>query len=131
VQPTFGGGIRDAFVLKVTDTLELVAGGKMRIPASVKLKPTPLGQTVSKFFEIENLSEKKILTGEVGTLTAPFTVDSNGGRFAIQPGKSRRVRIKFTADRLGIITQVLRVTSSDPRAGEVFVLIRGEGLPDR
>lgn len=126
-QPTFGGGDRDAFLLKITDdTVVPTKKGKISAPNIVKFGTVPLFTTMTKFLDIKNTG-KGDLVGTVGTLSAPYSVAAGGGIFSIAPGKKLRVILHYVADSPVTQTAKLLITSNDPKNPNFIVKLTGKG----
>jgi len=70
------------------------------------------------------------LTGTVGSLTAPFSVNRGGGAFSLRPGRSRSVRVRFSPSASGVFTGTLEIThNAANQPNPAPVSLSGQGLP--
>ncbi|UCE03009.1 MAG: choice-of-anchor D domain-containing protein [Candidatus Latescibacterota bacterium] len=63
----------------------------------------------------------------VGANAAEFQLVSGGGAFALQPGATRDLEVRFQPGILGSKTAALRIASNDPDAGTFDVALGGIG----
>jgi len=86
------------------------------------------GPTKTKTFTIKNSSKKGTLTGTVGTLSAPYTVEAGEGSFTLHPGQTEPVTIEFAptlppgADKATLVIQ-----SNTPKHPVETVKLTGTG----
>jgi hypothetical protein len=83
-----------------------------------------------KTFTIKNSSKIGTLTGTVGTLSAPYTVEAGEGSFTLPPGQTEPVTIEFEpmAANLGKDPATLSVSSNDPKHLSEKVKITGTSV---
>jgi len=83
-----------------------------------------------KTFTIKNSSKKDTLTGTVGTLSAPYTVEAGEGPFTLDPGGMQPVTVQFapTAANLGKDPATLGISSNDPKHLSENVKLTGIGV---
>ena len=66
-------------------------------PPSVNSGSVNVGQFSDQTFTITNQpASNATLTGNVGTLAAPFSVQTGGGVFSLTPGQSATVTVRFS-----------------------------------
>ncbi len=126
VQPTYGGGFRDAYVAKITDEEELNVSGRIQMPRKVDFGTCPIGAITTKFVTIRNVGDKP-LSGTVGLVDAPFRCDVSGGTFLLRARQKMNLRLTFRPDRQGDVSARLIVTSSDNRTPQSVLRILGRG----
>jgi Abnormal spindle-like microcephaly-assoc'd, ASPM-SPD-2-Hydin len=105
------------------------------VPApAITVTPTTLGfltvgteTTLSKSLTVKNTANGGILTGNVPTLVAPFSVTAGGGAFSLSAGQAKNVTVQFTPTTPGAVTANLVITSNDPNKPSTTVKVTGTG----
>ena len=69
-----------------------------------------------------------LLTGSVGTLSAPFTVTAGTGNYSLLPGQKLPITVEFTPTSPVHATATLIVTSSDPAIPDINLPLAGTGV---
>jgi hypothetical protein len=109
-----------------TPTPTPVAGsmhfGRLHVPFGTVAQ----GSTKSETFRIRNMG-KFDLHITVGTLLAPFQVQSGGGSTTLSKGQVAPVTVTFTPTAVGKVSQDLTVTSDDPKHPSRTVTVSGTG----
>jgi DNA-binding beta-propeller fold protein YncE len=100
-------------------------GGRLRLDRLLLLPATRVGGTSALTLFLDNVGTG-VLAGNVGTLTAPFTVLSGAGRFVLGPGQSQAVVIRFTPAAEGGFAGNLLIQSTDIEQPTVNVLVVGQ-----
>jgi hypothetical protein len=111
-------------------------GGTQQPQAAIGCEPDRVdfgeviaGQTSEKTFSVTNTSGSVVLTGTVGVLAAPFSVPSGEGAYALSPGLSRTVTIRFAPQSSGDYSTTLSVTHNGGNAVSPAVIsITGRGV---
>src|SRR5262249_33487821 len=67
------------------------------------------------------------LAGSVGTLAAPFTVRSGGGKVTLAAGKAQSVGVEFRPAQKKAFSASLAITSDDPKRKSASVAVSGTG----
>ena len=99
-------------------------------PTSVNFGNVDVGQTFDKTITITNQSSSANLTGNVGTLSPPFSVVSGGGSFNLTHGQSVTVTVRFSPTAAGVANQNLSIThNAGNQASPISVPLSGTGGP--
>lgn len=126
IQPDYGGGISDAFLVKVTDEAPIVASGTIRVGRKMKFPKTPVGFVVSKRIRIMNVA-KKPLAVKILPCPPPFTVADGGGSYIMPPRSYQWVTIQFKPDVVGPVSHAMGIECSDKKRSNVRVNLSGRG----
>ncbi len=99
-------------------------------PGSVNFGNVNVGQSANQTITITNqASSTAALTGSVGTLSAPFSVESGGGTFNLTPGQSVTVTVQFSPITAGTASAVLSITHNAANQNNpVLVAVSGTGI---
>jgi len=92
----------------------------------VNFGPSFLGVPVERVLTLSNRGSALLVVDGLGTDHADFVVEPDG--FALFPGGSRDVLVRFRPSVVGPIEGHLLIASSDPDEGDVAVPLRGEGI---
>ncbi len=87
--------------------------------------------TKSKTLTIKNTSPHGVLSGNVPAASAPFTVTAGGGAFNLAGGQKGSVTVQFAPTAPGADSEILTITSNDPKRPSVNVKLTGKGAPGR
>jgi len=70
------------------------------------------------------------LTGNVGTLAAPFSVQSGGGPFSLTQGQSKSVTVRFSPTSPGVASENLSIThnATNPPGPTSTIPLSGNGV---
>ena len=80
-------------------------------PVDLSFGNTYIGQSANQTITITNqASSTAVLKGNVGTLSAPFSVVSGGGTFNLAPGESVTVTVQFLPTTAGSASASLSIT---------------------
>ena len=99
-------------------------------PTSVDFGSVVIGQSVDQTVTITNQSSSTAtLTGNVETLSSPFSVVSGGGAFSLAPGASQTVVVRFSPTAAGPASGNLTIThnATNP-VGPTNVSLTGAGV---
>jgi hypothetical protein len=96
-------------------------------PMSLGFLSVGIGKTKTLPLTIKNSGKGGTLTGNVATVSAPFTVTSGGGGFSLSPGQTKIVAVEFVPTIVGAVSATLVITSNDPKHASVNVKITGTG----
>jgi plastocyanin len=98
-------------------------------PASVSFGNVNVGSTSDQTVTITNqATSDATLTGNVGTLAAPFSVQSGGGAFSLTPGQSTTVTVRFSPTVAGAASGTLSIThNATNQASPTTVSLSGAG----
>ncbi len=113
---------RKSVTVLITGT---AAAGKIEVPSSVAFGAQKVGTKPTMKFKVTN-EGPGVLHGKVGTLSAPFSVTSGGGSFALSSGKSTSVTIEFVPVASKEVSEKLTITSDDPAHPSVQVAVTGK-----
>jgi plastocyanin len=108
------------------------AGPTMNIsvtPASVNFGNISVGHFLDQTLTITNQAgSTAALTGSVGTLAAPFSVQSGGGAFNLSPGQSASVIVRFSPTAAGAVSTNLSIThNATNQASPTSIPLSGTG----
>jgi len=117
-------------------------GGPRRLATNVATAPTftSLSETLAfgpakqngtpklLSFKIKNIGTGQ-LVGQVGSLTAPFSVTAGGGAFNLAPGATEKVTVQFAPTAPGHVSQPLTiiVTAPGKPVAGITVTVSGKG----
>lgn len=79
-------------------------------PGRIDFTELVAGRYAEEIVTLTNVSGTATLTGTVGSLAAPFSIESGGGTFTLGPGASRSVTIRFAPAAEGDYSATLNVT---------------------
>lgn len=99
-------------------------------PVPVSFGNVVVGESVTQTLTITNLSSSAgILEGNIGSLSAPFSVKSGGGTLRLTPGASLSVELAFSPTVAGVSSQALTITHNATNlVNPVDVALTGTGL---
>ena len=99
-------------------------------PAPVSFGKAGVSQSSDQVITIKNVSTSiGPLTGNVGTLSAPFSVLSGGGAFTLDPGQSTSVFLRFSPSTTGLSSGTLAIThNANNRTSPTNVPLSGTGV---
>lgn len=80
---------------------------------------------------IKNVSPHGVLSGNVPAGSAPFTVTAGSGAFNLSGGQKESVTVQFAPTAPGADSEILTITSNDPKRPSVNVKLTGKGAPGR
>ncbi len=118
-----------------TESIPLIGTGV--VPANISVNPSSVdfgnvtvGQSASRTIIITNeATYTGALTGNVGTLAAPFSVVSGGGPFNLTPGQSMAVTVQLTPTTAGLASTNLSIThSATNQTSPIKILLGGSGV---
>ena len=115
-------GVTDVFV-RDRDT----AAPRLSAPGSRKYGNVAVGAMKTLTVKIRNVGTAT-LTGTVKAVKKPFKITKGGGAFSIAPGKTKRVKVKFSPTAVGPAKRVLVITSNDPSKPKKKVKLIGAGV---
>ncbi len=120
---TIGKQQANAFMAEIDPTV--LCARLVLTPQSISFPNRGVGApAVSKKFSIRNTGRGP-LQGDVGALSAPFTVAEGGGGFSLNPGASMTVEVQFAPTMPNTFQQVLLVTSDDPYHQQMSIPVAG------
>jgi hypothetical protein len=93
-------------------------------PSRIRFPDTRIGRTKTKTLTLKNTGAGPV-HGTVGTLPAPFAVQSGGGAFTIPAGDSLEVVVAFTPTVRGRATATLAITSDSKGTANFNIEIKG------
>src|SRR5207244_426664 len=99
---------------------------KLQVTGTLAFPITNRGRSsLTRFVVIKNVGTGTAkLTGNVGTLAAPFVVTSGAGAFSLSPGQTKSVGVVFRPTRTGTFRATLVITSN---GGNVNIAVSGTG----
>jgi subtilase family serine protease len=98
-------------------------GGVLGVPGTFSFPATATGKPgIVKALVVRNLSRTSALSVDVGTLAAPFAV-TGAGHYVLRPGASTEVAIFFSPASCGTASELLKITSSDPKHSNASVQV--------
>jgi len=80
---------------------------------------------------IKNTSLHGVLSGNVPAGSALFTVTAGSGAFKLSGGQKGKVTVQFAPTAPGADSEILTITSNDPKRPSVNVKLTGRGGPGR
>lgn len=87
--------------------------------------------TKSKTLTIKNTSLHGVLSGNVPAGSALFTVTAGSGAFNLAGRQKGKVTVQFAPTVPGADSEILTITSNDPKRPSVNVKLTGKGAPGR
>lgn len=97
-------------------------------PPSLFFGPVRTGSAMAKAFTITNTA-KGLLRGSVGALDPPYSVTLGAGAFALNPGQSRTIRVRFAPTSTGRFPASLVTSVDAPSApASATIAIGGRGV---
>jgi YVTN family beta-propeller protein len=98
-------------------------------PTSVNFGSVVIGQFADATITITNQSGSTgTLNGNVGSLSAPFSVIAGGGSFSMSPGQSRSVVVRFTPTSSDSLFASLSIThNATNQSSPTIVSLNGKG----
>ncbi len=127
IQPGYGGGVSDAFLVKVTDEAPIVASGTIKVGKKLVFPKTPVGFVISKRIRIMNVA-KTPLAVKIQPCPPPFTVADGGGSYIMPPRSYQWVTIQFKPDVIGPMNHTMIIECSDKKRSSVKVNLSGRGF---
>jgi plastocyanin len=99
-------------------------------PASVNFGNVSLGQTLDQTVTITNQTNSTAtLSGNVGSLSAPFSLVSGGGAFSLPVGQSKSIVVRFSPAATGPFSGTLSIThNAGNQTSPTNVLLGGTGI---
>ncbi|MGH2570654.1 MAG: choice-of-anchor D domain-containing protein, partial [bacterium] len=101
-------------------------------PPSVDWGDVMLGQSALHTVLFRNEGDVDLQVSSTaleGSDAASFAIESGGAPFALAPGESASVAIRFGPAALGPAAALLRVGSNDPDESSLDVVLAGSGIP--
>lgn len=99
-------------------------------PANLNFGNVNVGQSANQGITITNQATSNVrLTGNVGTIAAPFSVQSGGGTFSLTPGQSITVTVRFSPTGAGAASGSLVITHNATNQGSpITISLNGIGI---
>lgn len=100
-------------------------------PTSIDFGDVIVGQLIHRSITITNeSSSNNNLTGNVGSLPAPFSIESGGGSFNLPPGNSKSVTVRFSPASTSPFSQTLSIThNATNNSSPTNIFLSGQGVP--
>ena len=99
-------------------------------PTTTNFGNVNVGQFLDHTITLTNqATSNATLTGSVGTLSAPFSVQSGGGAFNLTPGQSVTVTVRFSPTAAGTVSDNLSIThNATNQTSPTTVALSGTGV---
>jgi hypothetical protein len=132
---SFGNGFQGTDVLK-NDLYVMVYFPETPVtnlsitPANLNFGNVNVGQSANQVITITNQVTSNVrLTGNVGTLVAPFSVQSGGGAFSLTPGQSITVTVRFSPTVAGVASGSLTIShNATNQSSPITISLSGIGI---
>ena len=99
---------------------------RLKAPGKLRFGRVAVGESLVKKFWIKNTGGYT-LTGKVRRARGPYKVIQGQGDFSLEPGESKKIRVRFTPTATGRVVKKLKITSNDPNRPTKRVKLIGKG----
>jgi hypothetical protein len=126
LQPTYGGGPFDAFVLKIGSLVGVLSVN----PTSLDFGSVPTGQTAEKQVTVTNpATAATTFTGTAVNPSPPFSIPGGSVNLVLPPGQSMIIKVDFSPTAAGGFTDTLRIFPTGSSIPIASLPLTGTGIP--